>query len=112
LFVFVFLETQTIVGWKQQVRLFVGVLCFDYKNAPFWFRMMTSLLSFALINFYFCFLAFNFHDGSNEHLGTINVHGGDDAVCAFWHDLGSETPLYASHADFLRRVADYHSAHW
>jgi hypothetical protein len=56
----------------------------------------------------FLFLAYNFHDGSNEHLALINVHGGSDALSAFWHDLGSETPLYASHADFLQRVAYLH----
>jgi len=62
-------------------------------------------------NFVF-FLAFNFHDGNNEHLALINVNGGDDALSAFWHDLGSETPLYASHADFVQRVAQIHEAHW
>ncbi|CAF0714286.1 unnamed protein product [Adineta steineri] len=56
--------------------------------------------------------AYNFHDGNNEHLALIEVHGGSDASKAFWHDLGSETPLYASHADFLRKVADIHNAHW
>ncbi len=58
------------------------------------------------------FLAYNFHDGENEHLALINVHAGSDALSAFWHDLGSETPLYASHADFLKRVADIHNGHW
>ncbi|CAF2972246.1 unnamed protein product [Rotaria sp. Silwood2] len=56
--------------------------------------------------------AYNFHDGNNEHLALINVHGGSDASSAFWHDLGGETPLFASHSDFLRRVAEIHNAHW
>ncbi|CAF1527394.1 unnamed protein product [Rotaria magnacalcarata] len=56
--------------------------------------------------------AYNFHDGNNEHLALINVHGGSDALSAFWHDLGSETPLFASHADFVERVAHLHQAHW
>ena len=57
-------------------------------------------------------LAYNFHDDENEHLGRINVNGGSDAISAFWHDLSSDTPLYASHADFVRQVAHNHSAHW
>lgn len=61
---------------------------------------------------FFLFLAYNFHDGKREHLALINVHGGSDALTAFWHDLGSETPLYASHADFLSQVASIHDAHW
>ena len=35
-----------------------------------------------------------------------------DALSAFWHELDSQTPLYASHADFLRNVAQIHGAHW
>jgi len=56
--------------------------------------------------------AFNFHDDENVHLGLIDVRGGSDALRAFWHDLGSETPLYASHASFLKKVAEIHQAHW
>lgn len=57
-------------------------------------------------------LAYNFHDENNEHLGLLEVHAGSDASCAFWHDLDSQLPLFASHADFLRQVAHIHKAHW
>ncbi|CAF1586152.1 unnamed protein product [Rotaria sp. Silwood1] len=56
--------------------------------------------------------AYNFHDGNNEHLALINVNGGSDALSAFWNDLSGEIPLFASHSDFLRRVAEIHRAHW
>ena len=56
--------------------------------------------------------AYNFHDGENSNLGLIDVNGGSDALRAFWHDLGSETKLYASHANFLQKVAEIHEAHW
>jgi ADP-ribose pyrophosphatase len=55
---------------------------------------------------------YNFHDEHDEHLALIDVHAGDDATSAFWQDLDSELPLFASHADFLRRVASLHKAHW
>ncbi|CAF4326478.1 unnamed protein product, partial [Rotaria sp. Silwood2] len=55
--------------------------------------------------------AYNFHDEDNENLALINVQAGDDATHAFWHDLDPELPLFASHADFLRRVAYLHKAH-
>ncbi|CAF2730612.1 unnamed protein product, partial [Rotaria sp. Silwood2] len=55
---------------------------------------------------------YNFHDEDNENLALINVQAGDDATHAFWHDLDPELPLFASHADFLRRVAYLHKAHW
>jgi hypothetical protein len=58
------------------------------------------------------FLAYNFHDENNEHLGLLNVQAGSDATSAFWHDLDSQLPLFASHADFLKRVAYFHNAHW
>lgn len=87
-----FAEIQIIVGWKPRVNKY----------------FIDSLICLMVISF----LAYNFHDGGREHLALINVHGGSDALSAFWHDLGSETRLYASHADFLCQVASNHDAHW
>ncbi|CAF4754618.1 unnamed protein product, partial [Rotaria socialis] len=55
---------------------------------------------------------YNFHDEDNEHLALINVHAGDDAAKAFWQDLDSQLRLFASHADFVKRVTLLHKAHW
>lgn len=55
---------------------------------------------------------YNFHDENNEHLGLLALNAGSDAVQAFWYDLTSDTPFYASHANFLRQVAGIHGAHW
>lgn len=90
-----FLETRTTVGWKQLVRTNLEYKRFYLRNDdPFFI------------------VAFNFHDGENEHLGKVDVSGGDDALKAFWHDLDSELKLFASHATFLERVAAIHEAHW
>ncbi len=72
--------------------------------------MRTFLIK--LIEILFIFLAYNFHDENNEHLALLEVHAGSDAACAFWHDMDSQMPLFASHTDFLRRVASLHKAHW
>ncbi len=37
---------------------------------------------------------------------------GDDAKKVRWMDLSAELQLYASHSDFLKRVALMHKAHW
>ncbi|CAF0965387.1 unnamed protein product [Adineta ricciae] len=55
---------------------------------------------------------YNFHDEEAKHLALINVNAGSDATDAFWEDLDSKMPLFASHADFLRRVAALHNSHW
>lgn len=70
------------------------------------------LIIFYVIVFLLFFSAFNFHDENNDHLALINVNAGSDALSAFWHDLGSETPLYASHSNFLETVARIHAGHW
>jgi len=67
-------------------------------------------LPFCLLVYFV--LVYNFHDEYNEHLGLLDVRAGDDANVAFWQDLDSQLPLFASHADFLRRVAASHNAHW
>lgn len=55
---------------------------------------------------------YNFHDEFHENLALIDVRGGDDATKAFWHDLDSQLPLFASHTSFLERVARLHKSHW
>ena len=57
-------------------------------------------------------LAYNFHDENNEHLALLHVQAGSDATSAFWQELDSQLPLFASHEDFLKQVAMLHNAHW
>ncbi len=37
---------------------------------------------------------------------------GDDAVGVRWTDIHQNLKLYASHANFIRTVAERHGAHW
>ncbi|CAF1218147.1 unnamed protein product, partial [Didymodactylos carnosus] len=55
---------------------------------------------------------YNFHDEHEEHLALLKVNAGTDATDAFWHDMHSKLPLFASHADFLKKVSERLGAHW
>lgn len=55
---------------------------------------------------------YNFHDEHDENLAFLRIRGGDDATYASWHDVDSEMPLYASHSNFLEKVARLRNAHW
>ena len=57
-------------------------------------------------------IACNFHDYSGEFMNCLVLKGGDDADQAQWMDLSSELKLFASHIDFLEKVALRHDAHW
>ena len=48
---------------------------------------------------------YNFHDDNNEFAGKLQLRGGDDAEKAKWIDLTPELDLFASHADFLYKIA-------
>lgn len=57
-------------------------------------------------------IACNFHDESGDLVGSLPLEGGDDAEKAVWMDLDSNLKLFASHVDFLQKVAVLHNAHW
>ncbi|KAF4521174.1 hypothetical protein B566_EDAN010636 [Ephemera danica] len=57
-------------------------------------------------------VAVSFHDSSGEHLDKIALKAGDDAVGVTWRDLSSNLSLYASHVNFLEKVASLLKAHW
>lgn len=57
-------------------------------------------------------VAYNFHDDTGEIVGNINLEAGDDAKNVQWTDMSNDLVLYASHKDFLKKVAEKHSCHW
>jgi ADP-ribose pyrophosphatase len=57
-------------------------------------------------------IACNFHDESGNFIGMLPLKGGDDATHSQWKDLSSELKLFASHEEFLFKVAKLHNAHW
>jgi len=57
-------------------------------------------------------VAVNFHDVDGSVLKDVKLAAGDDAVGVQWKDLSGELQLYASHSDFLKKVAELHCAHW
>ncbi|XP_067142573.1 ADP-ribose pyrophosphatase, mitochondrial isoform X1 [Centruroides vittatus] len=57
-------------------------------------------------------VAYVFHDDTGESIGKIHLEAGDDAAKVCWTDIDSELQLYASHKDFLRKVAEHLNAHW
>ena len=58
-------------------------------------------------------VAYNFHDDSNDGvLQSLNLQAGDDAKAVKWMDISSSLDLYASHRDFIEKVALLHNAHW
>jgi ADP-ribose pyrophosphatase len=57
-------------------------------------------------------IACNFHDETGEVVKTFRLQGGDDAEHATWMELSSSLKLFASHVDFLKKVAILHKAHW
>ncbi|XP_014669160.1 PREDICTED: ADP-ribose pyrophosphatase, mitochondrial-like isoform X2 [Priapulus caudatus] len=57
-------------------------------------------------------VAVNFHDESGNSLGKFALHAGDDAIGVRWTDISRTLCLFASHADFVEKVAGNHCAHW
>nr|XP_056711555.1 ADP-ribose pyrophosphatase, mitochondrial [Euleptes europaea] len=56
--------------------------------------------------------AVNYHDESGETMDNLHLEAGDDAGKVKWVDIGEKLKLYASHADFVRMVAEKKEAHW
>lgn len=57
-------------------------------------------------------VACNFHDDTGDGVGRFTLHAGDDAVGVKWTDIHGRLKLYASHAEFIQRVASMHDAFW
>lgn len=58
-------------------------------------------------------VAYNFHDNNSDGLlYKLNLHAGDDAQAVKWQDISHQLDLYASHRDFVQKVAEKHCAHW
>lgn len=56
--------------------------------------------------------AFSFHDESGDTLKYVALNAGDDAVGVKWTDLHREMALYATHRDFVEKVALVKYCHW
>ena len=48
----------------------------------------------------------------NRIIHVFFSHAGDDAIGVQWTDMNESLNLYASHIDFIQRVATLHNAHW
>uniref|UniRef100_A0A8D0H2A8 ADP-ribose pyrophosphatase, mitochondrial n=1 Tax=Sphenodon punctatus TaxID=8508 RepID=A0A8D0H2A8_SPHPU len=56
--------------------------------------------------------AVNYHDESGEIMDNLHLEPGDDAGKVKWVDINRKLKLYASHADFIKVVAEKRGAHW
>ncbi|CAD5120961.1 DgyrCDS9507 [Dimorphilus gyrociliatus] len=54
--------------------------------------------------------AYNFHDEEGSSFSKIELKAGDDAKHVQWMPITSDIKLYASHSDFVRKVAQRHNA--
>ncbi|XP_023932559.1 ADP-ribose pyrophosphatase, mitochondrial-like [Lingula anatina] len=57
-------------------------------------------------------VAYNFHDDTGDSVGKFNLNAGDDAGNVKWTDISSSLQLFASHVDFIEKVAKKNNAHW
>lgn len=57
-------------------------------------------------------VAYNFHDENGSLFKNIKLTAGDDAKNVKWLDISSNLKLYASHKNFIQKVAIIHNAHW
>ncbi|CAG0884451.1 unnamed protein product [Cyprideis torosa] len=55
-------------------------------------------------------VAVNFHDETGEVVGNLKFEAGSDAGHASWIEIESDLSLYASHKDFIMKVARRHNA--
>lgn len=54
----------------------------------------------------------NFHDDSGLSVGNLKLKAGDDARNLKWMAIDSNLTLYASHKEFIHKVAELLKAHW
>lgn len=57
-------------------------------------------------------VAMNFHDDSGDAFDRFDLKAGDDAAKVSWVDVGHESKLYASHSDFVCKVAELQGAYY
>ncbi|KAK7049779.1 NUDIX domain [Halocaridina rubra] len=58
-------------------------------------------------------VAYNFHElNENGVLHQLQLRAGDDAQAVKWQDISGDLDLYASHRDFIQKVAEKRHAHW
>lgn len=57
-------------------------------------------------------VAFNFHDEDDSIFKDFALNAGDDAGSVTWMDIDQKLKLYASHKNFIHKVAELHNAHW
>nr|XP_014349991.1 PREDICTED: ADP-ribose pyrophosphatase, mitochondrial isoform X2 [Latimeria chalumnae] len=57
-------------------------------------------------------VAINYHDESGEILEQLALEAGDDAGKVKWVDMDQDLKLYASHVQFIEKVARKRGAHW
>ncbi len=57
-------------------------------------------------------VVYNFHDSKCNVFKNFKLKAGDDATHVTWMDIDSELKLYATHKDFIEKVASKHKAHW
>jgi ADP-ribose pyrophosphatase len=56
--------------------------------------------------------AWNFHDESGDVVGCFDFQAGSDASHVQWVPISGDLKLYASHSEFVERVANIHNAHF
>ncbi|XP_069450787.1 ADP-ribose pyrophosphatase, mitochondrial isoform X2 [Ovis canadensis] len=56
--------------------------------------------------------AVNYHDETGEIMDNLALEAGDDAGKVKWMDISDKLKLYASHVQFIKRVAEKRDAHW
>ncbi len=54
----------------------------------------------------------SFHDGNNKVFKNFELKAGDDASNVQWMDINSDIQLYATHKEFIEKVANKYKAHW
>lgn len=55
-------------------------------------------------------VAVNFHDDTGEAFNRVKLQAGDDAGAVTWMEINKHLQLYASHAEFIRSVAEKRGA--
>ena len=55
-------------------------------------------------------VAVNFHDEAGEAFSRVKLQAGDDAGAVSWIEINKSLLLYASHAEFIRSVAEKRGA--
>ncbi len=54
----------------------------------------------------------SFHDGGNKVFKNFDLKAGDDASNVQWMEINSDIQLYATHKEFIEKVAKKLNAHW